>query len=79
MIKAKPSEKPFTGGTHGYDNAAPSMAAIFIANGPAIRPGVRLAPFDNVAVAPMLRDLIVLPPGQGLDGTDAPLRRALKR
>ncbi|BCI72291.1 type I phosphodiesterase / nucleotide pyrophosphatase family protein [Sphingomonas sp. S17] len=79
LIKAKPSEKPFTGGTHGYDNAAPSMAAIFIANGPAIRPGVRLAPFDNVAVAPMLRDLIGLPPGQGLDGTDAPLRRALKR
>ncbi|MEC9018301.1 MAG: alkaline phosphatase family protein, partial [Pseudomonadota bacterium] len=35
LIKAKPSEKPFTGGTHGYDNAAPSMAAIFIANGPA--------------------------------------------
>lgn len=78
-IKAKPPEKPFAGGTHGYDNADPSMSALFIANGPAFRAGVKLAPFDNVAVAPLLRDLIGLPPGQGLDGTDLPFRRAFKR
>ncbi|WP_443026669.1 alkaline phosphatase family protein [Sphingomonas sp. Leaf21] len=78
-IKAKPPEKPFAGGTHGYDNADPSMAALFIANGPAFRPGVRLAPFDNVDVAPLLRDLIGLPQGQGLDGNDLPFRRAFRR
>ncbi len=79
LIRAKRPDKPFAGGMHGYDNADPSMAALFIAHGPAIRPGIRLAPFDNVAVAPMLRDLIGLPPGQGLDGTDAPVRRVFKR
>ena len=79
MIEAKPPEKPFAGGMHGYDNADPTMAALFIANGPAFRQGVRLAPFDNVDVAPLLRDLIGLPPGQGLDGSDAPFRRAFQR
>lgn len=78
-IAAKAPEKPFAGGTHGYDNADPSMAALFIANGPAFRSGLKLAPFDNVDVAPLLRDLIGLPPGQGLDGNDAPFRRAFKR
>lgn len=38
------------GGSHGYDPSAPEMQALFIANGPAIRPGVRLRPFDNVDV-----------------------------
>ena len=68
----------FAGGEHGYDNALASMRAVFIANGPAFRPGRRLAPFDNVAVAPLLRDLIGLPPGRGLDGSDAPFRTVLR-
>ncbi len=55
------------------------MAALFIANGPAFRSGVTLAPFDNVDIAPLIRDLIGLPPGQGLDGNDAPFRRTFKR
>jgi predicted AlkP superfamily pyrophosphatase or phosphodiesterase len=79
MIEAKAPEKPFAGGMHGYDNADPTMTALFVANGPAFRPGVRLAPFDNVDVAPLLRDLIGLPPGQGLDGNDTPFRRAFRR
>ncbi|MDQ1232072.1 putative AlkP superfamily pyrophosphatase or phosphodiesterase [Sphingomonas sp. SORGH_AS 879] len=79
LIDAKPAEKPFSGGTHGYDNADPSMTALFIAQGPAFRPDTKLAPFDNVDVAPLLRDLIGLPPGRGLDGTDAPFRRVWRR
>ncbi len=67
----------WTGGNHGYDNAAPAMRALFIANGPAFKDGVKLPPFDNVDVAPLLRDLIGLPPGQRLDGTDAPFRSVL--
>lgn len=78
LAKTAPT-KPATGGAHGYDNAAPEMRALFVANGPAFRPGVRLAPFDNVAVAPLLRELIGLPPGRGLDGTAAPFDAALKR
>ena len=69
----------FHGGAHGYDNRAPDMAALFIANGPAFVGGKRLASFDNVDVNPLLRDLIGLPAGQGLDGDDVPFRQVLKR
>lgn len=77
MIRTKPSTKA-GGGEHGYDNAAPEMTALFIANGPAFRPA-RLAPFDNVDVYPLLRDLIGLPPKPGVDGSDAPFRTVLAR
>lgn len=66
-------------GTHGYDNFAPEMAALFITSGPAIKPLGTLAPFDNVDVAPLLRDLLGLPAGTGLDGDDAPFRAALTK
>jgi predicted AlkP superfamily pyrophosphatase or phosphodiesterase len=67
--------KPFTGGNHGYDNAQADMAALFIANGPAFARGKRIAPFDNVDVTPLLRDLIGLPAATGLDGDDAPFEK----
>ena len=67
------------GGTHGYDNRAPEMRALFLAHGPAFAPGRRLADFDNVDVAPLLRDLLGLPPGEGLDGNDAPFQGVLTR
>ena len=67
-----------TGGNHGYDNHAADMRALFIANGPAFAAGKRLPTFENVDVAPLLRDLIGLPPGTGLDGTDAPFRNVMK-
>lgn len=71
-------DHPFKlGGAHGYDNDAPEMRALFIATGPAIRPLGRLESFDNVDVAPLLRDLIGLPAGTDLDGDDAPFRQAL--
>ena len=68
-----------TGGNHGYDNMAPEMLATFIASGPAFVPGRRLPAFDNVDVAPLLRDLLRLPPGTDLDGSDAPFRGVLRR
>ncbi|WP_419809792.1 ectonucleotide pyrophosphatase/phosphodiesterase [Sphingomonas sp.] len=78
IVKTGPTEA-FAGGNHGYDNRAPEMRALFVASGPAFRAGVRLAPFPNTDVAPLLRDLIGLPAGRGLDGDDAPFRRALIR
>lgn len=66
-------------GMHGYDPATPDMAALFIASGPAIGAGGPLPPFDNVDVAPLIRDLIGLPPGEGLDGDDTPFRGILRR
>jgi predicted AlkP superfamily pyrophosphatase or phosphodiesterase len=79
LIVATPPTVPFSGGAHGYDPADPAMAALFIASGPAFVGGKRLASFDNVDVAPLLRDLIGLPPGRDLDGDDAPFRAVLKR
>jgi predicted AlkP superfamily pyrophosphatase or phosphodiesterase len=65
-------------GAHGFDNDAPDMRALFIASGPAFRAGKRLPTFDNTDVAPLLRDLLGLPAGQGLDGTDKPFRGVLR-
>ncbi len=79
LTRDPPADHPPGGGAHGYDPEAPEMAALFIASGPAIKPLGKLAVFDNVDVAPLLRDLIGLPAGQGLDGSDAPFRRALLR
>lgn len=67
------------GGNHGYDNMAPEMNALFIANGPAFRAGTRVQPFVNVDIYPLLRDLIGLPVKAGVDGTDAPFRDVLVR
>lgn len=50
------------GGNHGYDNFAPEMAALFIANGPHIAAGKILPTFDNVDVYPLLAYLIGLEP-----------------
>ncbi len=64
-------------GNHGYDNMAPEMLALFIANGPGIRAAGKLPSFENVDVAPLVRDLLGLPAGKDLDGDDAPFRGAL--
>lgn len=69
---------PVSGGAHGYDNADPEMLALFIANGPAFAQGERIAVFDNVAVAALLRAVIGLPQDPDADGrledVDAALR-----
>ena len=67
------------GGEHGYDNQSPDMRALFIATGPAFLPGKRIAVFDNVDIAPLLRDLLGLPAGAGLDGDDRPFRGVMKK
>ncbi|MCU6455791.1 ectonucleotide pyrophosphatase/phosphodiesterase [Sphingomonas sp. A2-49] len=79
LILKTASRDPIHGGAHGYDNRAPDMAALFIANGPAFAAGKRLARFDNTDINPLLRDLIGLPRGTGLDGDDAPFTQVLKR
>ena len=75
MIASKPFDEK---GMHGYDQSALDMAALFIANGPAIAAVGKLPTFDNVDIAPLLRDLIGLPAVPG-DGSDAPFRNVLRR
>ncbi|MDE8653338.1 ectonucleotide pyrophosphatase/phosphodiesterase [Novosphingobium album (ex Liu et al. 2023)] len=79
QIVPTPPTEPSSGGAHGYDNAAPEMAALFIASGPRIARGGRLPSFDNVAVAALLRDLLGLPPAPDSDGDDTPFRKVLRR
>lgn len=78
VVAHKPKFKT-QGGAHGYDNDAPEMRALFIGSGPAFKPLGKLPTFDNVDIAPLLRDLLGLPAGVGLDGDDAPFREALKK
>lgn len=65
------------GGSHGYDPDAVEMRAIFIANGPGIRPGVTLPVFDNVDVYSLEARLLRLK-GEPGDGSIASLKPALK-
>ena len=64
-------------GAHGYDPDSPTMGAVFIAQGPAFRNGVVLAPFDNVDVYPLLAHLLGIAP-QPNDGNPATLLPALR-
>ena len=63
-------------GAHGFDPYDPAMAAVFVAAGPAFKPGVVLPVFDNVDVYPLLARLIGVTP-QPNDGTLGPLVPAL--
>ncbi|MBX7540751.1 ectonucleotide pyrophosphatase/phosphodiesterase [Qipengyuania sphaerica] len=68
----------WTGGNHGYDNYAPEMQAIFIANGPEFAEGLTLPIFDNTAVAPLLRRVIGLAPSAKADGDPDALLPAIR-
>lgn len=49
-------------GAHGYDNANRSMRTLFLAHGPAFKPGARLGAFENVDVYPLIARLLGLTP-----------------
>ena len=51
-----------SGGTHGYDNQLPSMGALFVAEGPAFKRGLRVPPFQNIHVYALLAQLLHLQP-----------------
>ena len=60
-----------TPGNHGFDPfMMPEMKAVFYAEGPDIRPGVKLKPFENVNVYPLIVKLLGLdsPPVDGSFG-----------
>jgi len=68
---------PKPGGAHSYDPDEPLMQAIFLARGPAFRPGVVLPRFDNVSVYPLLARLLGLQPAPN-DGRLSDTAAALK-
>jgi predicted AlkP superfamily pyrophosphatase or phosphodiesterase len=70
--------KPYgTGGEHGYDNAVPSMRALFLARGPDFRAGSTIAEFPNVDVYDLLARLLGIDPAPN-DGTLAPFLPVLR-
>jgi len=83
VIRAHAAENPEVvqppmKGEHGYDPwKMKSMRAIFYAVGPDIRPGAKLAPFENVDVYPLIAKILGLPVGR-IDGRLEPVRGLLK-
>ena len=74
---APPKTATRLGGMHGYDPAAPEMAAIFVAAGPDFRAGMTIGAFDNVDVYPLLMTLIGVD-RRTSDGNPATLRKILR-
>lgn len=71
------SRKPPVG-EHGYDaTRMPEMKALFVANGPDIRPGTKLPSFQNVDLYDFIAELLGLKPAPN-DGELKPLLPALK-
>ena len=77
ILAGPPRPDSRLGGMHGYDPAEPTMAATFVAAGPAFREGAVVPDFDNVDVYPLLMRLIGLKP-LASDGSDRLVRRALR-
>lgn len=53
---------PISGGTHGYDNEAPSMQAIFVAQGPSFRSGAQVDTVYNLDVYELMCSILQLKP-----------------
>jgi predicted AlkP superfamily pyrophosphatase or phosphodiesterase len=64
-------------GMHGYDNALPSMRALFIASGPGLKRNKRLPGFPNVDVYELMCHLLGIKPAQN-DGTLGSFRTVLR-
>lgn len=79
LVLPSAPRKPAVGGNHGYDNMAPEMNSLFIANGPAFASGRVLPDFENIEVYPLLRQLMGLPAATGVDGDGAVFRSAFSR
>jgi predicted AlkP superfamily pyrophosphatase or phosphodiesterase len=65
------------GGTHGYDAQLESMRGLFIANGPRIKRGVRVAAFENIHVYDLMCQVLGLQPAKN-DGDPAVTRDMLR-
>ena len=60
--RASQAPRGGSGGTHGYDNQLPSMGALFVAEGPAFKRGLRVPPFQNIHVYALLAQVLHLQP-----------------
>lgn len=70
--------KKITIGKHGYDNDLPQMRATFYAWGPAFKEGIKIPPFENVNVYPLIAKILGLPYQHQIDGNIRVLQDVLK-
>lgn len=68
--KLKSRYKTPAKGMHGYDRFHPEMQAIFIAQGPAFKSGVRVSAFDNVEIYGLIAEILQIVPAK-TDGNPA--------
>ncbi len=66
------------GGAHGYDNDNASMRALFVAHGPAFKPGTTIGAFPNVDVYDLVAHILGLAPAPN-DGTLQPFESVLRK
>ena len=79
LLEPGAPKQAVSGGAHGYDPAAPEMAAIFVASGPRFAKGKQLPAFDNVDITSLLRSLLGLPAAVRSDGTDATFKGVIRQ
>jgi alkaline phosphatase D len=60
-------QRPYAGGTHGYDNDNTDMHAIFYAMGPAFKINYIHPTFNNVDIYPLISEILKLQPAE-VDG-----------
>ena len=78
IVRQNPSRPPRPGGgTHGYDNDAPTMQATFIARGPAFKQGVVVRSLSALDVYPMMAKILGLKPAKN-DGSLDEARAVLR-
>jgi predicted AlkP superfamily pyrophosphatase or phosphodiesterase len=65
------------GGSHGYDQATPSMRALFVASGPGFRRGAVVPSFSNIHVYELMAHLLGLRPAPN-DGSLDSVRAVLR-
>ena len=65
-------------GMHGWDPSLPSMHGIFLARGPAIKPGQRIPAFEGIHIYPLLTEMLELTPNKGIDGDPSVLGSLLR-
>lgn len=71
------SSDRISGGTHGYDNALPSMQAIFLARGPSFKEGEVVGPFANVHLYNLMASMLGINPAPN-DGSPDSLLHVLR-
>ena len=66
-------------GAHGWDNAFPSMRALFLVTGPGIRQGVIIDEVRNVDVYPLMAELLQLRAASAIDGDPGRIRKLISK